>query len=328
MKKIFVISFFCSVLMSLFSCSDDENSTLQNDLIKRTVSPLIVGEKIEFAYAAGCPDGKLKMLRVEASTPGAEGTNFEPYAWRTENGTDISTVVATDCLTDGRVSSAKIIDSQATTLRFYYVIPEELRGKEVSFVFSSVAENGAEATYKTPSYKVSSMDMKKLISLSGDDNGARYFSIEDMKAYTLDEVKTGNLSAKIDFIYAYAAKKTVNGNSFDYKHAFFSPSAEAYYPDNFTLPAGWDKKKTLMDKKLYVWDGQLKDDKNNSIFVDDLDLKAQTFENSSEYVLDLRAEGSVFMKSSDGKYVAYIYINKLDNNKKTAVMGIKRLSIN
>lgn len=82
-----------------------------------------------------------------------------------------------------------------------------------------------------------------------------------------------------------------------------------------------------MDKKLYVWDGQLKDDKNNAIFVDDQDLKSQTFENSSDYVLDLRAEGSVFMKSSDGKYVAYIYINKLENDSKTAVIGIKRLSI-
>lgn len=328
MKKIFVISFFCSVLMSLASCSDDKNSTLQNDLIKRTVSPLIVGEKIEFAYAAGCTEGKLQLLRVEASAPGATGTNFEPFAWRTENGTDVSTEVATDCKTDGRVSSAKIIDSKATTLRYYYVVPEDLRGKEVSFVFSSIADNGDETSYSTPAYKVSAMDMKKLISLSGEDDGARYFSIEDMKAYTKDEVNAGNLSSKIDFIYAYAAKKTVNDASYDYKHAFFSPSAEAFYPDGFTLPSGIEKKKTLMDKKLYVWDGQLKDDKNNAIFIDDLDLKSQTFENSSDYILDLRAEGSVFMKSSDGKYVAYIYINKLDNNTKAAVIGIKRISIN
>ena len=324
MKNIFAICFFCTVLVSLFSCSDDENGALQNDLIKRTVSPLIVGEKIEFAYAAGCKEGKLKSLQVEASVAGAAGTNFEPYAWHTENGTDVSKVVATDCKTEGNISSAKIIDSQATTLRFYYVIPEELRGKEVTFTFSSVAENGEQANYKTPAYKVSNMDMKKLIPLSGEDNGARYFSIEDMKAYTKDEVATGNLSAKIDFVYAYAAKKTVGSSSYDYKHAFFSTSAEDFYPDNFTLPAGWQKKKTLMDKKLYVWDGQLKDDKNNSIFVDDMDLKAQTFDNSPDYVLDLRAEGSVFMKSADGKYVAYIYINQLDNNKKTAVIGIKR----
>ena len=327
MKNIFVISLFCSVLMSLTACSDDDNGVLQNDLIKRTVSPLIVGEKIEFAYAAGTPEGKLNLLRVEASAPGAVGTNFEPYTWHTENGTDVSKEVASECKTEGNVSSAKIIDSQATTLRYYYVIPEEIRGKEVSFVFSSVAENGEETSYKTPSYKISSMDMKKLISLSGEDDGARYFSIEDMKAYTRDEVSTGNLSSKIDFIYGYAAKKSVNGNSYDYKHAFFSPSAEAFYPDGFVLPGGLEKKKTLMDKKLYVWDGQLKDDKNNAIFVDDQDLKSQTFENSSDYVLDLRAEGSVFMKSSDGKYVAYIYINKLQNDSKPAVIRIKRLSI-
>ena len=28
-----------------------------------------------------------------------------------------------------------------------------------------------------------------------------------------------------------------------------------------------------MDKKLYVWDGQLKDDVNTDIYVDDLDFK-------------------------------------------------------
>lgn len=324
MKNIFIINIFCFVLLSLVSCSDDENSTLQNDLIKRTTAPLIVGEKVEFAYAAGSRDGKLKVLKVEASVPGAEGTNFEPYTWRTENGTDVSTIVATECKTEGRLSSANIINSQATTLRYYYVIPEEARGKEISFVFYSVADNGEEATYRTPAYQVSTMEMRKLITLSGDDNGARYFSIEDMKAYTKDEVNAGNLSSRIDFIYAYSPKKTVGGNSYDYKHAFFSSSAEAFYPDGFSLPAGWDKKQTLMDKKLYVWDGQLKDDKNNSIFIDDLDLKLQTFENSADYVLDLRDEGSVFMKSSDGKYAAYIYINKLDNGKKTAVMGIKR----
>lgn len=327
MKKISILSFWAILLMSVVACSDEDNGALQNDLIKRTMSPLIVGEKMNFAYAAGASEGKLSMMRVEASASGGEGTNFEPYAWHTENGTDKSEVVASDCRTEGRVSSAKIIDSQATTLRYYYVIPEEVKGKKVSFVFSAVSENGEEVFYKTPSYDVSAMDMRKLISLSGEEDGSRYFSIEDMKAYTKNEVISGNLLSKIDFIYAYAPKKNVNGNSYDYKHAFFSPAAEGFYPDDFVLPSGIEKKKTLMDKKLYVWDGQLKDDVNTDIYVDDLDLRSQTFENSVDYALDIRAEGGVFMKTSDGKYAVYIYINSLDNNKKRAVVGIKRLRL-
>ena len=38
---------------------------------------------------------------------------------------------------------------------------------------------------------------------------------------------------------------------------------------------------------------QLKDDVNTDIYVDDLDLRSQTFENSVDYVLDIRAEGGV-----------------------------------
>lgn len=327
MKNIINIGLLCCFFMSFTACSDDDNTSLQNDLIKRTTSPLIVGEKIEFAYAAGTSESRLLEMCVESSVPGDPGTNFEPYAWHTENGTDVSEIVASDCLTEGNLSSAKILDSKAVTLRYYYVIPENARGKKVSFTFSSVSEDGERVAYNTPAYQISSMDMNKLISLSSDENGARYFSIEDMRAYTEEEVISGSLFSKIDFIYAYAPKKTVGSNSYDYKHAFFSPSAEQYYPDGYVLPSGIERKKTLMDKKLYVWDGQLKNDVNTAIYVDDMDLKSQTFENSADYVLDLRSDGGVFMQTSDGRYVAYVYINSLNNDNKSAVIGIKRLRI-
>lgn len=326
MKRIISLSLLGLTLLAMAGCSDDENTTLQNDLIKRSVAPLVLGEKIEFAYAAATKDSKLKTFKVTASIAGAEGTNFEPYTWRTENGSDVSVVVATDCKTEGAVSSASIIDSRTTTLRYYYVIPEELKGKNLSFIFSSTSENGETVTFKTPTYQGSSMDMRKMIELSGEENGAHYFSIEDMKAYTLEEVQNGNLSSRIDFIYAFAATKTVGENSYPYKHAIFAPGAESFYPDDFSLPAGLTAKETLMDKKLYVWDGQLKNDNNNNIYIDDLDLKAQTFENSACGILDLKAEGSVFMKSADGKHVAYIYINSLNDKTGTMVVGIKKLS--
>lgn len=326
MRRILSLSLLILALFSFVGCTDDDNTTLQNDLIKKSVAPLVVGEKIQFSYAAGTTKSKLQFFKVVASVPGAEGTNFEPYTWRTENGNDVSTVVATDCKTEGNISSASIIDSQATTLRYYYVIPEELKGKSVSFIFSSTSKDGETVTFKTPTYEASSMDMKKMIELSGEENGARYFSIEDMKAYTQEEVQTGNISSKIDFIYAYADTKIVGENSYTYKHAFFSPGAETYYPNGFSLPSALTAKETLMDKKLYVWDGQLKNDKNNNIFVDDIDLKSQTFDSSASGILDLKSEGSVFMKSADGKHVAYIYINSLNDKTKSMVIGIKKLS--
>lgn len=69
MKKISILSFFAVILISVVACSDEDNGALQNDLIKRTMSPLIVGEKINFAYAAGTSDSKLSMMCVEASVP-------------------------------------------------------------------------------------------------------------------------------------------------------------------------------------------------------------------------------------------------------------------
>ncbi len=312
------------------SCSDDndESGTMKNELIKKTVSPLIVGEKIEFAYAMGCLEGTLKYAKVEVSIPGAEGTGFEPFSWKTEAAVNIPVRVAHECYTESTLSSAVLIDTVAATLRYFYVVPEEARGKKVSFSFSSENSTDKRATFKTQEYQVSGMDMKKSISMAATETGARYFSVEDMKAYTKEEVETGNLSSKIDFVYCYAAKKTVDGKQYDYKHAFISTAATSYFPDGFSIPSNWNKNSTIMDKKLYVWDGQLKNDVNNNMYVDDLDLKAQTFTNSVDYTLDIRTEGSVFLKTANGKYVAYIYINSVTDATATAVVGIKRLQIN
>lgn len=329
MKKSWLYWLLPCAWLAVSACSDDEDgeASLQNELIKRTVSPLVAGERIEFAYAAGLPGGKLQSVRAEASAAGAAGTGFEPYAWRTENGTDVSTEAARDCLTQGAVSTAAVIDAGAVTLRYGYVIPPELKGKEVSFVFSAVSQTGETAEFATPAYRVSNMEMAKGIALSGTPDGARYFSIADMKAYTRQEVESGNLAGRIDFVYGYAAKKSAGDKSYDYKHAFFSPAAEAYYPDGFAWPAGWVKNRTLMEKKLYVWDGQLKEDTNNAIYVDDVDLQRQSFANAADYVLDLKTEGSVFMQSPDGRYVAYLYINWVDDKGQQVTIGVKRLEV-
>ena len=50
---------FCS------SCSDDE-SPLRNDLLRKDVGPVLVGNTLEFAYAIGSTDGTpIKQWRLQ-----------------------------------------------------------------------------------------------------------------------------------------------------------------------------------------------------------------------------------------------------------------------
>ena len=81
-----------------------------------------------------------------------------------------------------------------------------------------------------------------------------------------------------------------------------------------------------MEKKIgtTVYDGQLKNDPNTTIYIDDLDLKQQTFDGSVNYAITLAADGSVFMKTADGKYTAFIYVNSVTNASSTAVISLKR----
>lgn len=58
-----------------------------------------------------------------------------------------------------------------------------------------------------------------------------------------------------------------------------------------------------------------------------MDLQRQSFANAADYVLDLKTEGSVFMQSPDGRYVAYLYINRVDDKGQQVTIGVKRLEV-
>jgi hypothetical protein len=102
-----------------------------------------------------------------------------------------------------------------------------------------------------------------------------------------------------------------------------SPAATEYFPTGFSLPASWPNS-TLIEKKLNVWDGQLAGNTNMNIYIDDRDLQEQSFEASLNYALDVRASGGLFIRTNDGKYNAFIYINSVNNATSTAVVSIKR----
>ena len=229
------------IALSCFACSDDDESAIKNDMIKKTVSPAIAGEKIEFAYAMGTTNGRINKAEAVASITGATSTGFELHSWFTAQtgmdvngvhygaGEDVPIQTVKDASTDGSISTANLMekvdahyinptiaigttqtDLIAATLRYNFVVPEDAKGKTFSITFTAVSSTGDRVSYKTPNYKISKMDMKRLIEL--ENEGACYFSIEDMKAYTKEEVNALNLSGKIDFIYNYQAKL----NDFDY----------------------------------------------------------------------------------------------------------------
>ncbi|WP_129717382.1 DUF4466 family protein [Pedobacter sp. SYP-B3415] len=331
MKRTAYLIGLLAVSTAIFGCKKNEiearNKDLTGSFIKRTVAPLIVGEKIDFAYGMGTKSGKLSAVQVTASIAGATGTLWEMVTHRTVNAADVTTLVARNSQTNGNLSTVSIIDTNATTLRYAYITPEAARGQKVSFEFAVTNSAGDRSSVRTPEYQISAMDMKRSIPLVGTAAGARYFSIADMRAYTLAEVEAGNLSAKIDFVYAYAPTITPGTAAYTYGHSLVSPAAAGFLPNGFTIPAAWTRKSTAMEKKIGTWvyDGQLKGDANSNIYIDDIDLQKQNFDGSANYAITLTNDGSVFMKTADGRYTAFVYINSVNNSTSTAVISLKRL---
>lgn len=349
--KIFKYLFLIILVSHLASCSDDESSNVKNDFMKKTTSPAIVGETIEFAYAMGTTSGRLSTAEAVASVSGVQGTGFGLYSYFTARnavsyngvnyvaGAEVPVQTVRETSTSGTTTTASMMekvethymnpvvalgasqsDLVAATLRYYYVVPEEARGKEFSLRFTAKSTEGELASYQTPAYKVSKMDMKRLIAMK--NNEACYFSIADMKAYTKAEVESQNLSGKIDFVYMYQAQL----GGFTYNHAFVSPGTDPKFvaiPAN--IPSGWTKNKTLMEKRVDVRDAQLKGSMPN-VYIDDIDFETLNLDAAVDYVLDCKAEEGAFMKTADGKYAAYIFINSLPtaNNGQTFTVSIKR----
>src|SRR5688500_6191261 len=139
MRRRFINISYSSLLMAVVliaaGCEKEEyaiptpKEVLQNDVIKRSLGPNIVGQQIEFAYAmAILPDkGKLVSAQVEASVPGAAGTFLEHRSFSTNgSGVDVPVTVGTPSVNSGPTTTVTFNrDTSAATLRYYYVVPEE-----------------------------------------------------------------------------------------------------------------------------------------------------------------------------------------------------------
>jgi hypothetical protein len=314
------------VIIFFNSCKDKEYSVplpkdgLNNDCIIRSLGPNIVGNNIEFAYAMALPsiEGKIVSTQVEASIAGAAGTYLENRSFYTSgSGVDTPITVGSPSITtDTKTVVTFTKDTCAATLRFYYTIPEAARGQSVTFTFSATASNGQSVSNKMGPYVVTKMDMK--LDLVAADGKACYVSIADMAIY--DAATAATKADKIDLVYLYRA---ITGITF--AHALVSPGASSEFLPGVTLPEGVNKS-SLMVKTWALNDLNLAR-LQYGIYVDDVDFQQIDFANAPNYVINLKAQAGTWVQTPDGKYIAYIYVNKVDNTAKTMTVSIKRLTL-
>lgn len=295
---------------------------LQNDCIKRTQGPNMVGDTIEFAYAMAInPEkGKLVAAHVEASIEGAAGTYLENKSYYSDanaSGKDVGITVGNPSVTSKNVTTVTFNrDTMASTLRYYYLIPEAARGQTVSFTFSVESSNGETATYKMGPYTISKMDFKLNIPVS--DNNKMYISIADMAAYNATDAAAK--AGSIDLVYLY---RTYTTSAFN--HAFVAPAADPQYLPGVTLPAG-------VNRSAYIREAANIQDFNLSfgkfgVYVDDPDFEKLNLSNEPNFAINVKLEAGLWVETADHKYRAYVFVNSINNSGKSAIISMKRYAL-
>ncbi len=330
MKSRYFSIFGLSILM-LFAivfngCKDEEYALpvakdgLQNDCIKRTLGPNLVGQNIEFVYATAIKfnTGKIVSAQVEASIPGAAGTYLEHRSYYTNgSGVDVPITVGSPSVTTANTSVVTFTkDTCAAALRYFYMIPEEARGKSVSFTFSAKASTGETVTYKMGPYAIAQMDMKLDLVLS--DGNLAYFSVADLAAY--NAASAASNAAKIDLVYLYRSYPTVS-----FLHSLVSPGSNPEYLPGITLPTG--VKNVTKFVKVYGLRDRHLARAQYGIYIDDVDLQTIDFANCTDNGINMKVDAGAWVQTADGTYTAYIFVNKVDNTAKTMTVSIKRLKI-
>jgi len=295
-------------LSLLASCEKDEYripdpiSEISNDCIKRTLGPNIATLPIEFVYAMAIPNakGKLAFAEVEASIAGAAGTFLEHRSFYTNtSGVDVPVTVGSPSVTTGNKTKVNFtVDTNAVSLRYYYIVPNEARGQKVTFTFSVTGSDGKTATIKMGPYDVSKMEIKRLIPMS--NNNLMYLSIADMTSY--NAASAASNAQKIDLVYLYRTTPAA------YLHGLVAPAADpAVNLPGVTLPAGVNNN-TKVVKVFNLQDRNLAQ-LQFGIYVDDIDMQKMDFTTAPNFATGLRAESGVWVETADKKYRAYVFVN-------------------
>jgi len=311
------------------SCKKDEyklptaSNKLQDQAIKRTLGPNIVGQQIEFAYAmAILPNkGKLVSCTAEASNAGDSGTWMENKSYFTDvnnSGKDTGVVIGSPAVTSGNTTTVTYtVDTSAATLRYYYVVPEAARGKTVSIKFTAKSSDGEMISTTMGPYTISKMDMK--LNLKVTNKTLMYISIGDMAVY--DSTGAAAHAGSIDLVYLY---RTYSTSTFG--HALVAPAADTTYLPGVTLPSGVNRNAKLL-KVFNLRDHNLApDEQYGDTFIDDIDFEKIDLTGDPNYAINLKQDAGVWVETADGKYRAYVFVNKVATN--TATLSMKRYTIN
>lgn len=327
-KCLLNISFFLSLLLLVSACEEDEyaipevNQNLQNDVIKRSIGPNVIGGEIDFAYAMALPasQGKIISAQVEASIPGATGTFLENNAYHTNDlGADEGVKIGEPSTTDGSITRVNFsIDTFAVTLRYKYMIPEEARGQSVSFKFSATSSNGQEVSYDMGPYEISEMDM--VLNLDLVNGTQNFISIADLAVYNAAQAAAN--PGKIDLVYLY---HFIPDPQIPFFHAIVAPTADPEYRPGVTVPAGLNNNTTIQ-KAWKLQDRQLAG-LQYGIYVDDLDFQELDLTNAPNYAINVKVESGLWIETADGRYRAYIYVNSTSIPGQSAVISIKRYEV-
>lgn len=306
------------------ACTDkDDNEILpiNNKCLKRTLGPNLVGNDIYFVYAMAIPyeSGRLLECTVEASIAGAEDTWLEHNSYHSNSsGFDVAVPVGEPSVNDGaRTTVVFNTDTCAASLRYYYRIPEEARGKEVSFRFSAKATDGRSISMDMGPYAISKQYMTRNITLS---KSRCYISLEDMAAYTLEEARA--IPDKIDLVYLWRNK--IN-QGVEFGHTFAAPAADREWLDNLEVPETMTRDVRLR-KEWGIIDGHLTDEPDYGTYIDDIDFETIRLDGMPDYCVNMKEKGGMWLETADGRYRAYLYINSLRSTS-GGVISIKRYDL-
>ena len=294
---------------------------LQNDALKRTIGPNVVGDSIEFVYAMAIPaaKGKIVSAEVEATIAGAPKTYLEHRSFSTGSaGQDVPVTVGTPSVTSGNKTTVTFNrDTNAAALRYFYFIPAAAKGQTVSFKFTAKSSDGATVSYSLGPYTISKMDIVRNLTVSDANN--MYVSISDMAVYNAAGAAAN--AAKIDLVYLY---RVVTGVTF--AHALVAPTANTIYLPGVTLPAGVNNN-TKERKVFNLQDHNLSPGQQYGIYIDDLDFQQIDLSNDANFAINLKADAGVWVETADHKYKAYVFVHSVNNTAKTAVISIKRYTM-
>jgi hypothetical protein len=209
------------------------------------------------------------------------------------------------------------VDTFAATLRYYYVIPEEARGKTVTIKFTAKSSNGETVSTTMGPYTIAVMDMKLGMKLS--NKNLMYISIADSTVY--DSTGAAAHPGSIDLVYLYR-----NLSTSAFNHALVAPAADTTYLPGVILPAGVNRTAKLL-KVFNLQDHNLAPTEQfGGIFIDDIDFQKIDLTGDPNFAINLKQGAGVWVETADGKYRAYIYFNAVAAAG-TATISMKRYAM-